>query len=191
MQKVRCFFWNRYDQLETPRDTGDSGVDGIRVIGKNGRSLFSAHAPRQSKKTKDILDKLRDDAKEALAFINRHGKFLKEWYILLNRDLSGDEIEEINNICKEAGILKHKIFTLHVWKTIILENNIELIIGRALGLTQYRIPVNHLQPFAAAQEILNMLNELKYQSADARLYQLDMKQKEVLELAFPMESLEA
>ncbi|NHN33249.1 hypothetical protein [Paenibacillus agricola] len=166
------------------RFTKDDGVDGIKIQGIKNRTLYSSHAPANSTDWKAIKIKSIVDAKDAIQFANGNNKEIKEWCILLNRDLAGNEVEFFHQLCAELGIKKLRLVTLYEWEKMIFTHNIELVVSRFLGISQYRIPISELQPHVAARELLSFLSELRFSNESERLEQLNLKEKEIIELAF-------
>lgn len=166
------------------RISKDNGVDGIKFLNAKERSLYSSHAPTISAPWSAIKDKAKEDLKEAIVFAQNNKVIIKEWCVLLNRDLSGNQIEFFRQLCDENKIKKLRLVTLYEWEKIIYTHKIEDVVSRYLGLSEYRIPLHELQHHAAARELLTFLSELLYRPESERLEQLNAKEKEIIDLAF-------
>jgi hypothetical protein len=172
------------------RTTKDGGIDGIKIIG-NGRALYSIYGPKETKDWKRAKGKLNDDANDVKEFLKRNNLIIRKWCIIINRNLDGDDIALIQEVCKNNGFSKNQYEILTPNKLIaeIERQNVTLTVGRFLGLINYReIPFTDLRPHAVAKEILERLTTIKNESKESKKEELELMRNGIIIQAFLYEN---
>ncbi|CEG25678.1 hypothetical protein [Bacillus sp. B-jedd] len=164
------------------RSVHDNKVDGLYYNSLNKRTFFSMYAPKKHDWKKKDKTKVDNDVEGIKEFLIRHELELKKWYFVINRELSGDEIEYIKTKFDDPN--KVDIITPSKFIELIVKKDVVTETARFLNLINYNVPLTDLQPHAFLKHVLHSLVEMKTWGKEEILKRLEHITDAIVDLTY-------
>jgi hypothetical protein len=164
------------------RSVNDGKVDGLVFDSNVKRSFYSIYGPKKHDWKKTGKAKVDEDADGIKEFLKRHQVELKKWYFVINRELSGDEVEYIK--MKFDDPIKVDIITPSKFIELIVKKDVVIETARFLNLLNYDVPLTDLQPYAFIKHVFLLLTKMKTWSKEEQLKEMDQIIDAIVDLAY-------